>query len=156
MSKRRTTRRSSTNVPTGCSPRVTNLDAPDPWFVFWPAPKPLDDLDRGTFILERRPIAWLCPPSPDADQIARGWNYRLLPQDPALAGNPTAATYPYASVVAVPAEWPALEGAGATRRTWIGSACTVTSPIDTDMGADVSERCGPAPYRRASASKEPA
>ena len=88
-----------------------NRATPDPYFVFWAFPQgAFDDAERGRFIMATRPIVWWCPPAPDPYLLARGYDMRLLPVDPAIQDDPRFEAWPMLSRVLVPNEWEPLLG----------------------------------------------
>ena len=88
-----------------------NRKAPDPYFVYWSFPEgTIDDVKRGRFIEQFRPIVWWCPPAPDPYLLARGYDMRLLPVDPAIQDDPRFEAWPMLSRVLVPNEWEPLLG----------------------------------------------
>ena len=88
-----------------------NRATPDPYFWFYAFPEgAFDDAERGRFIGAVRPIVWWCPPAPDPYLLARGYDMRLLPVDPAIQDDPRFEAWPMLSRVLVPNEWEPLSG----------------------------------------------
>jgi len=84
---------------------------PDPYFVSWSFGIDFFGASsevaqrRVRFILDRRPIVWMCPLVENPQTLARQYRLRLLPNDESVPTNDQYGWWPYVSYLGVPVEW---------------------------------------------------
>lgn len=96
----------------------SKYEYPDPYYVYWSFPKPVwSEATRQEFVRNNKPFIWICAPISDPIETASAYNYRLVERPACLSQVERFNSWPLASWLAVPKDWPILPSELAISRT---------------------------------------